>query len=578
MKKLFITLLKKRRSLLLIIILRAAISAVSVYVPLLILPGFLTALMAGETTNALLRLSAFLLSTVIFVPIYQIVDSFLTKNSITFNDALTRNLYEKTMKVPYPFLQKGNARADIQQATEILYYDFDYSDAVLMFADIVEKCVYILSSLYIVNLFTHASLLVFLLLPLLIGISLLTFFHKVVESKINSLISWHGNIEKTFAYFKDEIVYNFSAYPSFHIFNMFQYLNKKMERNSNENIRYFTKSRKLSNCNNIIMSIVSSISAFCSFFIIIKQAKNGIIQAAEVLTQIQVLTYFYTSIFMMLNTFQTLKRSIPYLEIVENILSWDEENLEGLAFPREQLCWEFKNVSYTYDGSETEALSDLNFTLSGKSINALVGKNGSGKTTLVLLLSGLIQPTAGTIIFNGIDLQKIDMNVYRKMLSIIFQDSELFPLSLQENIFFAKEDCSIKDIYASENFLSKVKNEENIAALNLSGGETQKILIHRALARKTPALILDEPNAALDVHAEEALYTSLIQEAKDRFVLFITHRMRSCRDCDTVYVLDKGKLVGSGTHTALLKTCPVYHELWDSQLQLYSDVSKRNDD
>lgn len=243
---------------------------------------------------------------------------------------------------------------------------------------------------------------------------------------------------------------------------------------------------------------------------------------------------------------------------------------------------EFKDVSFEYPGSGVRALDHVSLTFRIGSRLALVGPNGSGKTTLVKLLCRLYDPTEGAILLNGIDIRKYDYDEYISILSVVFQDFQLFSFTLGENIATAMEydpdrarQCLMKaglserlEKMASglDTYLNKDYDETGI---EVSGGEAQKIALARALYRDAPFIILDEPTAALDPIAEFEVYSRFNEIISEKTAIYISHRLASCRFCDEIAVFDQGKLVQQGTHDELVAEEGLYQELWQAQAQYY---------
>lgn len=247
--------------------------------------------------------------------------------------------------------------------------------------------------------------------------------------------------------------------------------------------------------------------------------------------------------------------------------------------------FEFRHVWFRYPGSEAYALKDVNlrFHLSGKA--AVVGLNGSGKTTFIKLLTGMYQPVKGEILINGRNIQQCDMEEYRKLFSIVFQDFTLFPFTLGQNV---ASGLSYDQIRVGE-ALAQVDFGERLAALpkgletylykyfdengvEISGGEAQKIAIARALYKNSPLLVLDEPTAALDVTAEFQMYSLIRERVADKGVLFISHRLSVCRIVDEILVFENGTIVQRGSHKKLLEAEDgLYSRMWKAQAEVYAN-------
>ncbi|MBE5948161.1 MAG: ABC transporter ATP-binding protein [Lachnospiraceae bacterium] len=245
---------------------------------------------------------------------------------------------------------------------------------------------------------------------------------------------------------------------------------------------------------------------------------------------------------------------------------------------------EFRDVSFKYPRSESYALKDVSMKFKIGERLAVVGPNGSGKTTFIKLLCRLYDPTEGEILLNGIDIRKYNYLDYMSIFSVVFQDYKLFAFKLGENVGakvdydkeIAKE-CLIKAGFGdrlaemengTETYLYKGYNKDGV---DISGGEAQKIALARTLYKDAPFIVLDEPTAALDPVAEAEVYSKFDEIAGDKTAVYISHRLSSCRFCDTIAVFDNGRVVQKGTHEELVaKENGKYHELWFAQAKYYA--------
>ena len=244
-----------------------------------------------------------------------------------------------------------------------------------------------------------------------------------------------------------------------------------------------------------------------------------------------------------------------------------------------------EGVTFRYpDGREV--LSDVSMTLEPGKITALVGENGAGKSTVAKLLARFYDPQEGRVLVDGLNLSTIDLADWRSKVGAVFQDFGRYQLSIQENITFTDEgldpyDPSAQRILRQSDLLDLVsrlpeglqtKLGKQFNGTELSGGEWQKVAIARALARRDTAtlLILDEPTASLDPRSEYELYREFSELARGVTTLLITHRLGSVRMADKIYVLEHGRVVEQGTHTALLASGGLYAALWNMQASNYS--------
>ena len=242
---------------------------------------------------------------------------------------------------------------------------------------------------------------------------------------------------------------------------------------------------------------------------------------------------------------------------------------------------EFRNVSFTYPGTESKALDNLSFAIHPGEKLAVVGVNGSGKTTIIKLLCGLYEPDQGEILVNRRDIRELDQEACRKLFGVVFQDFQLFSFGLGQNLAGSRiydgeraraalEEAGFGARLAGMDLETSLYKDFDPQGVEISGGEAQKIAIARALYRQAPILILDEPTAALDPKAEYEVYEKLNHISENRTAIFISHRMSSCRFCGRILVLDGGRLVQEGSHEELLRDSGGrYFALWHAQEQYY---------
>ena len=245
---------------------------------------------------------------------------------------------------------------------------------------------------------------------------------------------------------------------------------------------------------------------------------------------------------------------------------------------------EFCNVSFRYPGSETWVLKDISVKLDVGKRLAIVGRNGSGKTTFIKLLCRLYDPTEGEIRLNGIDIRKYDYREYMSIFSVVFQDFRLFSFPLAQNVAAGREydGDRVKKCLEDAGFgerLSRMpagietplyKDFEQ-EGVEVSGGEAQKIALARGIYRNAPFLVLDEPTAALDPIAEAEVYARFQGIAGNRTAVYISHRLSSCKFCDTILVFHQGGIVQRGTHEELVsEEGGTYSRLWNAQAQYYT--------
>ncbi len=245
---------------------------------------------------------------------------------------------------------------------------------------------------------------------------------------------------------------------------------------------------------------------------------------------------------------------------------------------------EFRNVSFRYPNSDDEVLRDISFIARPGETIAFIGPTGSGKSTIVNLIPRFFDTTRGKILINGTDVRDMPLKHLRGKIGYVPQESVLFSGTVKSNLRFGNEDADENDIeraaaiaqatgFISE---SKEKYERTIAqgGSNVSGGQKQRLSIARAIIRKPEIYIFDDSFSALDYKTDAALRRALRKYTKDSTIIIVTQRIGTAIHADRIMTLDKGSIVGRGTHKELLKTCEVYRNIALSQL---SEEELRND-
>jgi ABC-type multidrug transport system fused ATPase/permease subunit len=236
----------------------------------------------------------------------------------------------------------------------------------------------------------------------------------------------------------------------------------------------------------------------------------------------------------------------------------------------------FEAVTFAYPNAPTPAVVDVNLEVpKGKSI-AIVGHNGSGKTTLLALLPRFYDPQAGRITIDGVDVRAVTLKSLRQQISIVTQDSVIFPGTIEDNIRYgnplATRDevvAAAKRAFAHEFILEKPEGyDTRLGELGgqLSGGQKQRLCIARAILRKSPILVLDEATSQVDAHNEDLIQRAIESVMKERTTFVIAHRFSTIRSADEIVVMDRGRVVGQGRHDELLVTCETYQQLYERQL------------
>jgi len=263
----------------------------------------------------------------------------------------------------------------------------------------------------------------------------------------------------------------------------------------------------------------------------------------------------------------------------------DQVNKMGQLEESKTYTYTFDHVYYAYRG-EDYVIEDLNLVIHKGEKVALVGENGAGKSTLVKLMCGFYQPSHGRILINGVDLRDISSKDLLRITGVVFQDIKVFPDTIGDNITCCPRDqrdqvrltkcLKASGLYDFVNYLPLgpdtilTKNMDE-SGVDLSGGQYQKLMLARALYKNAPVLILDEPTAALDPLAEEAMYNHYLEFTEGKTSLFISHRLSSTQFCDRVLFLKEGQVVQDGSHKQLMKEEGPYKTMFQAQAYYYQE-------
>lgn len=260
-----------------------------------------------------------------------------------------------------------------------------------------------------------------------------------------------------------------------------------------------------------------------------------------------------------------------------NITHGDRDRLSGAV------DIEFKNVTFAYPNTDKKVLDNLSFKIATNETIALVGNNGEGKSTIINLLVRLYRPDEGEILLNGVNINEFKEEELYKMFACIFQQVNIYPYTLGNNISMhetydlerakrAIEDVGLKERIEEEKNAYERNMSHEVAkdALELSGGQEQKLAISRAVYKDSPILILDEPTANLDALAEHEIYSKLNDLREDRTSIYISHRLSSTKFCDRIILLKGGKIFEEGTHDELMKKKGEYYEMFTIQGKYYT--------
>lgn len=321
---------------------------------------------------------------------------------------------------------------------------------------------------------------------------------------------------------------------------------------------------------------------------LIHMALNEGLSVSDFLLYFTAVTTFTAWVMGILQEMSSLHKESIDISLVREFLDYPEifQFEEGEKVPLSD-GYELKleEVSFRYPNAETDTIRGLNLTVRPGEKLAIVGLNGAGKTTLVKLMCGLLDPTEGRVLLNGRDIRDFNRRSYYDLFSAVFQEFSLLDVTVAEEIAQTTEnidyekiaDCVEKaGLTAVINKLPQglethVGREVYLDGVLFSGGQTQRLMLARALYKDGPILLLDEPTAALDPIAENEIYRKYNEMTKGKTSLFISHRLASTRFCDRIIFISDGGIKEEGTHESLLASEGAYAKLFEIQSRYYQE-------
>ena len=322
-----------------------------------------------------------------------------------------------------------------------------------------------------------------------------------------------------------------------------------------------------------------------AYALLIKKVLDGSMDIATFTLYLGLLEGFTSWIYTLSQRFNDLRKASHEFNDLHEFLNLEERpRKKGEDKISSAPSIIFRDVNFAYPDVEKSTINNLSFEIKAGEKIALVGNNGAGKTTIVKLLTGLYHQTSGNILVNGKTIDELGLDNYQDNVSVLFQDTNPLAFTVMENVSGVEEcDTDKNKMWTS---LEKAGLKEKIESLEqkentyitqnfsqdgilLSGGETQKLLLAKAIYKNGNFLILDEPTSALDPIAESKIYEEYNNMADGKTAVFISHRLASTKFCDRIMFLENGHIVEFGTHDELMAKGGKYKEMFDIQSQYY---------
>ena len=364
-------------------------------------------------------------------------------------------------------------------------------------------------------------------------------------------------------------------------FGTIDFESKKFEEINKD---YKKTNMKLQRTTNSVMPILMIILS-CTAALIMLMAANqdfnkGIdYTIGEIMAIIQYVMQIMMAVIMLTMVFVQLPRASTAAQRAMEVLDTEPviKNKEQTVDNRDKKGYlTFKNVSFTYPGADVPAIKNLSFDAKPGETTAIIGGTGMGKSTIVNLIPRLYDVTEGQVLVDDVDVRDYDTKVLREKIGFVPQKAVLFSGTIDSNIAFgdknADEDRIEEAVKIAQSYDFVMKKDEGFnspiaqGGTNVSGGQRQRLAIARAVVRKPEIYVFDDSFSALDFKTDKALRHALSKETDNATVVIVAQRISTIIDADRIIVVEKGEVVGMGTHDELVKSCDVYKEIVDSQM------------
>lgn len=523
--------------------------------------------------------------------VYSIVILLITVISRCINHGQWATMYKinllkgndcskKTLEIDYEILERPETQDEIEKVNRS---NGQFNGVQGLFESSANSISFILSFLIACSIILQVNI---WLIVIILSLSILKFVFESKSQKLSKTkfqdktppiwrkINYVNNIAGNFAIGKDLRVYH-----------MNEFIEEERQKATNEFLTLFKKSQERTIFFKTMIKVIEIFDELCLYGFMIYEVLEHNMSIADFTFMISSVRTLVQSLHGLIQQSAHVMRNNLECNDYRNFMSRDytqykqtEEIEDGLVEI------EFKDVYYSYYKQDGYALEGVSFKIKKGEKLALVGYNGAGKTTLIKLLSGFYHPTKGQILINGVDIETIKREELTKLISPVYQESLCLAYNVAENI--AMEYGGNVDYDKVSHILKVVDLEKKIDSLpeklktmltrnfddygiELSGGETQKLTLARAIYKSSPVFILDEPTSAMDALSESNMYKNFNNITKSASTIFISHRLSSTKFCDKIVLLEKGKVREIGTHEELMKQNGEYSKLFNMQAEYY---------
>lgn len=509
----------------------------------------------------------------------------MDEKGIYMKEMMNHLMSEKIMKVEYSYLENPYY-LDLKERAVFASNNQSAMENLILSVGKVFNSIVTLIGLLVVMFSLSLVLVLFLLITIVFTFVAQKKFMKYQQKFFSEIIP----VNRKYGYYVG-LAYEEKLQKDIRLYGMSPMLTKRVRQYNDEINEWFTKYYTSQGKYIGFLGIINDLQAALAYgYVGIRVITNWFgskIGIGSFTMYVSAAIKFTSSVSALGEQVMSVTQYLSYLHPFMEFMDLPEEEKVGgdLPFEGNVESIRFEHVTFRYPGSEKQVLKDISFEITKGEKISIVGLNGAGKTTLIKLLCRLYRPTEGKIFINDHDIFEYEHRSYMKSMAAVFQDYRLFAFTMEENITCKEPQ---EDIEKATYLLEKVGLTEKVGTLpkgikslfgksydeegiEMSGGESQKVAIARALNKEASLIILDEPTSALDPLAEAEIYENFNHLVGDKTALYISHRMSSSVFCDKILVIDGGVISDYDSHTRLMeKQDSLYYKLFNSQAINYS--------
>lgn len=527
-------------------------------------------------------------STIIFIIfikylleiLVNIFDNKLEYIGTELNQKFELNILKKIMRVDYEILESPKILDMKDKALEGISVN---NGSISIYN---EKIIEIISS--IISIFGVTYIITRINIRYLLALVLILILDFVIEKLIANFEIKNWNkwipINRKFRMVYD-LMYNFNNGSDIRIFNTSDFFGNTAKDTNKDMYQVMSDEAKTVSKYNILNNLLESLKIFLVFYLGLEGLTKKSLSIADFSSYLVSVNVFLNSVKTISHAIVDISKINCYVESYFVFLDLDISEKEIIIKNKNILNLDkkgskivFENVYFKYPSQDKYTLKNLSFKIGKNERVSLVGSNGAGKSTIIKLLIGLYKPTEGRILIDGCDLESYKKEDLFKKFGVAFQDFNIFPLSVSENIDtnYKCDEEKINELLSEFGLYEKIESlehglEENLykaydsSSTDLSLGQKQKITLIRALYSDREFLILDEPTASVDVYIEVDFYKSLEEFTRNKTSIFISHRLISSKFSDKIFVLENGEIIESGSFEDLMRENSRFKEMFDIQ-------------